>query len=213
MTSDAASGPGAPAPKRFRTAFFAALLAVALLIPGNVLAAVGLSGDEFTYQYTELTPPATTGLDDEEGTCREVGEISAEKDRAGASDAELFTAPCADPDAVYIVYKRLEGDFAKCPRGDYIEYFSVVTSGSATPFKECLGYNMRPGECFISTPNGVVRTDCRRPHRPETLMVVAVHDGTSPAPCRKKKAVAYFYPDSGRAAPDPGRVMCIKALS
>lgn len=192
-----------------------ATVVVALLAVGGVSTAAILAGDE---EYSSaipvsgapyVEPAATTGLTDEEFDCRQVDFVSEEVDEEGESTAELRYADCGWENAVYIVYQRLTGSDAgaDCPRGDYVEYFSVGSSSADTPFKECLGYNMRAGECFFVDGNeGVERTDCKAPHEPSTTKVVKVIDGGTPKSCAKLNAVALQYSK-------PARVMCTRPLS
>lgn len=204
-----------PGAKRTRRWVIVTVVSAVLLVPGIIGVAVGMtSGDDdvTVYPATDSTSAAptkrvkATGLPDDGFPCRSVDFVSSDVDGTGNSDAELESAPCADPDAVYIVYERLDKPSQSCPRGDYVEYFTYVTTGGADDFKECLGYNMRAGECFIDRDSGAKRTDCKAPHKPDTLRVVKVYDGTSGKACRKLDAGPLVYSD-------PGRVMCVRTLA
>ncbi|MGQ0626014.1 MAG: hypothetical protein ACT4PP_15380 [Sporichthyaceae bacterium] len=185
----------------------------ALLIPGNVIAALDLAeGDEDTTPAAAPAPqpppgPQSTGLTDAGAQCRSVGAFPADRDVGNPNDDLLLPAHCADPAAVYIVYDRIEEFIAQCPPGDYTEYATYATSGDAPPFAECLGYNMRAGECFTDSERGAVRIGCAAaPAEPNSFRVVAVSKGTRAAVCEKQRAVARVYSQ-------PGRVMCLRALS
>ncbi|TNC29596.1 LppU/SCO3897 family protein [Amycolatopsis alkalitolerans] len=112
--------------------------------------------------------------------------IGTPTDRAAVGDclnikefkdgAEPAKVDCNDPSANVKIGVRLDDENAKCPDGDYDEYW---VSGDRS-YKLCLMLNAHEGDCFAnvrSDTEGYKRVDCADPSA--EVKILKVVDGTA----------------------------------
>ncbi|PPK70545.1 hypothetical protein V5P93_000575 [Actinokineospora auranticolor] len=98
----------------------------------------------------------------------EAGDCIQLKSMDSSNNVDLDKIDCGSPDASYKVGKKLDGSGAKCPEGDYDEFYKSGSSG----YKVCVYYNAAKGDCLTDLKTKPHKVACTAAHEAEVVEVV-----------------------------------------